>query len=93
VHAFIRSNPYAAAELISRAKGIPAEITARIIAKVRWDAAFYLKDMNALQQLSLPLSKEICFKSEYLQLAIKELKLPQVSCEPLEGDWAMEQLY
>lgn len=93
VHAFIRNNPLAAAELISQAKGIPPEITARIIAKVRWDAAFYSKDMDALQQLSLPLSQKICFKGEYLQLAIKALKLPLVGCDPLEGDWAMEQLY
>jgi NitT/TauT family transport system substrate-binding protein len=103
VHTYIRNQPHAAAELISRTKGIPSEIAARIIAKVRWDAALYTKDMNSLQLLhqetdktqavSLPFSNEIRFKGEYLQQAIKALKLPHLSSDPLEGDWAVEQLY
>lgn len=102
VHTFIRNHPQAAAEIISRVKGIPAYIAARIMAKVRWDAAMYTKDMKALQRLDQEHSStdnvssstnEIRFKGEYLQQAIKALKLPQPDNMRLEGEWAVEHLY
>lgn len=103
VHTFVRNDPDAAAELISRIKGIPVEIAVRIMAKVRWDASFYTKDMNSLSQLhqekdtahadTLSKSQEIRLNSDYLQQAIKALKLPHLSGNLLEGDWSAEQLY
>lgn len=103
VHTFIRNDPDAAAELISRIKGIPVEIAVAIMTKVRWDASFYTKDMNSLAQLhqendavhTATLSKiqDIRWNGDYLQQAIKALKLPQLSRHTLEGDWSAEQLY
>ncbi|WP_171682708.1 helix-turn-helix domain-containing protein [Paenibacillus planticolens] len=105
VHAYMRNHPLAAAERIARAKGIPTEITARILAEIRWDAAFYEKDMRALQLLEQgnkyanatvtapPFSNEVLYESHYLQEAVKALKLPRLSSDLLEGEWADEQLY
>ncbi|MBP1962481.1 helix-turn-helix domain-containing protein [Paenibacillus aceris] len=105
VHAYIRDQPQAVVELIACAKGIPAEIIARILGKVRWDSAFYKKDMKVLELLqqenpestttvmAQPFSNEICFKIQYLQEAIKALQLPHHSNDLLEGEWADEQLY
>ncbi|NOU66641.1 helix-turn-helix domain-containing protein [Paenibacillus sp. LMG 31461] len=103
VHAFVRNDPEAAAELISRIKGIPVEIAVAIMTKVRWDASFYTKDMNSLTQLyqendadhtaTLSRLQNIRWNGDYLQQAIKALKLPHLSRQPLEGDWSAEQLY
>ncbi|KRE75721.1 helix-turn-helix domain-containing protein [Paenibacillus sp. Soil750] len=103
VHAFIRNDPDAAAELISRIKGIPVEIAVAIMTKVRWDASFYTKDMNSLAQLyqengavhtpTLSKLQDTRWNGDYLQQAIKALKLPHLSGHPLEGDWSDEQLY
>lgn len=105
VHGYMRKHPQAAAELVARVKRIPLNLAARIISEVRWDAAFYQKDMKALQLLhqensdsnaiAMPssFSHAISFKIHYLQEAVRALRLPPLGSELLEGEWADEQLY
>ncbi|MEW9699777.1 helix-turn-helix domain-containing protein [Paenibacillus sp. SI8] len=103
VHTFMRRDPGSAAKLIARSKGIPAEVAARIIAKVRWDAALYAKDLRSLYLLKSEDDRnvsgvgaaynEISYKGEYLNQAIEELQLPKLNGGVLKGDWDQEQIY
>lgn len=103
VHELVRKDPIRVAGLISRINGMPAEVAASVISKVRWDSAFYRKDLKTLSKLnpdydrslgnSFVLDSGIKYSSEYLHQAIKALKLPLPSEGMLEGDWDQDQIY
>ncbi|WNR43648.1 helix-turn-helix domain-containing protein [Paenibacillus roseipurpureus] len=102
VHRFIREDTEAAANLISRIKGIPADVAGQILSRVRWDASFYEKDLQTLVHLQeedqigqTGASKppEIHTNCSYLIQAAKALGLPPLSRTPLQQGWSIEQLY
>lgn len=103
VHMLIRKDPSRVAQIIARARGIPAILVSRIIAKVRWDSALYAKDLRTLRVLNkenrliggglFVCDGEIKYNKEYLDRAIHALKLPLLNDSVLEGEWAHEQIY
>ncbi|RXZ79888.1 helix-turn-helix domain-containing protein [Paenibacillaceae bacterium] len=102
VHYYVRTAPARAAELISRIRGVPAEVAASIIAKVRWDAALYEKDLTTLNLLNPEVERAtgffvensgVQYRCEFLYQAMEALKLPVPSAGLLEGDWTPQQLY
>jgi len=109
VHHLLRGDVHVASRIISRLSGIPAETAARIIAKVRWDASVYDKDLRTLSRL---MPEEAATKeagaadaprdaggtdyspmSEYFRRAVEALKLPDPGARPVQGDWSDEQHY
>jgi len=102
VHHFVRTAPVRAAEMISRIRGVPAEVAAGIMNKVRWDAVLYEKDLKTLNMLNPELDVTngffaghggVQYRCEFLYQAMKALKLPVPTEGLLEGDWMPRQLY
>ena len=97
-HHFIRKEPLAAAQLIHRATGFPIEVVSRVIARVRWDASIYDRDLAALRHLSDECgsaagehnsSAPIIMEQAYLAHAALALRLPVPT---LSGDWTAQAL-
>lgn len=102
VHQFVRSFPIRAASIISRRQGIPAEVTASIIASVRWDSALYEMELASLNRLNqeqarsngwLTAGRGIEYRFEYLYEAMEALRLPVPESALPNEDWAARGLY
>ncbi|SFA81025.1 NitT/TauT family transport system substrate-binding protein [Cohnella sp. OV330] len=103
VHRWVRRNLREAAELIARVRRIPVKVAEDNLAKIRWDAAPYAKDIAALERMNpgperappaffMP-NDEIRLDASFLMQAIRELRLPAPAEGPIGGDWSAEQLY
>lgn len=103
-HQIVRDYPIKAAKIISNATGFPQQITADVIARVRWDSAVYRRDMETLINLGdrsaapgISCSgkdfKTIAYRGYYLETASKQLMLPRLTGSPLVGDWSYDQVY
>jgi NitT/TauT family transport system substrate-binding protein len=103
VHHYIRTNPVRAAQLIAGLRGLPVEIAAEVICRIRWDAALYEKDLTTIQRFQPDIDGQsgslntkgsnVRYRSEFLQQAMEELKLPATGLHPLSGEWTKYQLY
>ncbi|WP_138754299.1 helix-turn-helix domain-containing protein [Paenibacillus sinopodophylli] len=103
VHQFLRKEPAEAAKIMAKMKGIPADLTARVMKKVRWDAALYKKDIHTLTLLKQENMRlegglfvhhaDIRYDAEFLDEAIEALHLPLPNAALLTGDWESEQVY
>ncbi|MFH5185120.1 helix-turn-helix domain-containing protein [Paenibacillus sp. TAB 01] len=103
-HQIVRDTPMKAVSIISQAAGFPQSIVAEIIARVRWDAAVYTRDLETLLHLNDSAAAgggnaagsslhPIAFRGNYLHTASRQLRLPYLTGDPLTGEWAPEQIY
>lgn len=103
VHHWVRRNLRQAAELIARVRRIPVKVAEDNLAKIRWDAAPYARDIAVLQSLNPEPGREpsaffvpgceIRLDATFLMQAIRELRLPEPTEASLDGEWSPEQLY
>jgi len=102
-HAFIRTEPDRAAELIYRSSGFPLPLVRRVLSQIRWDASIYSRDIMTLNRFNedhsdwLASSKResggLAFRKQYLQEAAESLRLPLLPDTPLLGEWSYESIY
>jgi NitT/TauT family transport system substrate-binding protein len=102
-HEFIRREPAQAAAIVSQASGFPAQVAAKAMSSIRWDASLYSRDLQTLRAMEsepLPLSSgagpsgaRISVNKQYLQYAAEALKLPVLPDLLLPGEWSPETIY
>jgi NitT/TauT family transport system substrate-binding protein len=97
-HRFIRSEPFAAAQLIHRATGFPVDVAGSVITRVRWDAAPYGRDLDTMRRLaaldgsSYGTPVQVIVEPAYLSQAARALRLPYSPASSMADDWADDAL-
>lgn len=99
-HQMIRVHLDKAAALIHRATGVPQRTAAKVLRRVRWDAAIYERDLHTLHKLDTLDSDlkgreadSLNVETVYLQAALKHLRLQPVPDAPIRGEWSSEAVY
>lgn len=97
IHQMIRDHLDKAVGLIHRSTGVPKRTAAKVLQRVRWDAAIYERDLHTLHKLDTPDSdlagREACplsVETVYLQAALRHLRLQPVPDAPIQGEWSSE---
>ncbi|MFC0214448.1 helix-turn-helix domain-containing protein [Paenibacillus chartarius] len=97
-HQMMRTQLPQVVKLIRHSTGIPEIVVWKVLSQVRWDSAVYERDLETLSRLDVPAEAaredgSICTQADYLQMALEQLRLPQVPNSPIRGGWAVEELY
>ncbi|WP_019637866.1 helix-turn-helix domain-containing protein [Paenibacillus fonticola] len=99
-HQLIRAHVDKAVTLIHRSTGVPERTAAKVLQRVRWDAAIYERDLHTLHKLDAPdadpkdrETSPFHVETAYLQAAVKHVRLPAVPDAPIRGEWSSAAVY